>query len=393
MNQVFPGYLLLLSIVFLSSGCNKTNTQHTVAEVNISGKLDVNTPVIFTLEELTFTDVIALDTITTNDEGYFNHNFFIDHAGFYRLRFSDNDFIDIAADPGQNIYITGNYARMKSSYSVAGSEGSQILWQVNRMIAAGSQKADSLRRIYRSHKYNPQQKELIKSIKHQYESLKEQQVRFIINIIDNNPESLASILALYQIFDDRLLLDEKKHLAYYEKLSRSLGAAYPQNKHVINLKKRVNDLKREEQDRLQNEQNLAVGSPAPDIILPDPKGNQVSLSSFRNNLVLIDFWATWCPPCHEANSHLKNLYRQYNANGFEIYSISLDRTKDQWVDVIKKDDLNWTQVSDLRFMNSPVVNTYNVTEVPHYILIDRKGNIISRNFNLQQLESLIKENI
>jgi peroxiredoxin len=393
MHQISRSLLLIFPLFIITVACNTTHTGREGGEVHISGQFDIKTPAQLLFEELTFSEVISVDTIRIDEEGFFNYRFYIEHAGFYRLKVSDEDYISLAVEPGQEIHLGGSLKNLRETYSVTGSEGSQILWQINKMVSSGQKKVDSLRTVYRSSKNKPEFIEINKNIKKQYEDLRQQQTRFIINIIDNNQESLASILALYQVFEDKHLLDEKKHFNYYENLSRSLGAVYPHNKHVINLKKRVSDLKREEELRLENEASLANGKPAPEIILPDTSGTHISLSSFKNNLVLVDFWAAWCPPCREANKVLNNLYSQYNSKGFEIYSISLDRNKEQWVNAIRNDNIGWTQVSDLRFMNSPVVSTYNVTEVPHYILIDRQGRIISRNFTLQQLETLIRENI
>jgi peroxiredoxin len=393
MTKIPSGSLLFLFIILITAlGC-KDNNHKNNGEVNLSGKINGQPSFSFFLEELTPSDIIAIDTIKTDENGLFNYTFFIEHAGFYRLRTAGNDFISIAAEPGELIQITADADNLKGTYTVSGSRGSQIVWQLNNMILKGLHEADSLREIYRDHRDSPNFQAIRQQLKNRYDIIIEEQKDFILNVIDNNPESLASILALYQFFEDKLILSETEHFDYFERLSKSLCAAYPHNKHVINLKKRVNDIKREKQQKLTNEEKLATGSPAPEISLPNPDGKQIALSSLKGKLVLIDFWAAWCPPCREANVVLRQLYKQYNPAGLEIYSISLDRTRDQWVEAIETDQITWTQVSDLRFMNSPTVGLYNVVEVPHYVLIDRQGNIISRNFTIQQLEALIQENI
>jgi peroxiredoxin len=254
-------------------------------------------------------------------------------------------------------------------------------------------KADSLRKIYREHRGTPEFPEIREELRAEYRNIKNQQRDYVINVIENNLTSLSSVLALYQYFEDHILLNENDHFEYFEKLSNSLCDVYPTNKHVIDLKKRVHDHKREEQQRLENEKNLAAGNPAPEIVLPDPQGNRVSLSSLKGNVVLIDFWAAWCPPCRKANAILGELYDKYNSKGFEIYGVSLDRTHEQWTDAIEKDNITWHQVSDLRFMNSPVVTLYNISEIPYAVLIDREGNIIARDFSIDELEELIVANL
>jgi peroxiredoxin len=395
MTKTPTGSTLLLFITLLAvTGCKENNNNNnSKGVVNLSGKISGKPSFTFFIEELTPTDILAIDTITTDESGNFDYSFSIDHAGFYRLRASESDFISIAAEPGENIYITADAANLKGTYIVTGSNGSQIVWHLNSMILKGLQEADSLREVYRENRDNPSFPTIRQQLKTRYNEIIEEQKNFILVTIDNNPESLASILALYQFFEDKLILSETDHFDYFERLSKSLCEAYPHNKHVINLKKRVNDIKREQELKLINEEKLAEGSTAPEIILPNPDGIQIALSSLKGKLVLIDFWAAWCPPCREANVTLRKLYQQYSPVGFEIYSISLDRTRSQWIEAIETDQISWIQVSDLRFMNSPTVSLYNVVDIPHYILVDRQGNIISRGFTIQELEKLIKENI
>jgi peroxiredoxin len=394
MTKTFSGSVLIISFILISTiGCKENNEQNKSDRVTLTGRINGTPSFTFYLEELTPTEIIAVDTISTDQNGFFEYSFSIDHAGFYRIKASDNDFISIAAEPGEKIHVIANADDLKGSYTVSGSNGSQLVWQLNDMILKGLREADSLRAVYREHRDTPSFPTIRQQLKARYDEVLEEQKNFLLVTIDNNPESLASILALYQFFEDKLVLSETEHFDYFERLSKSLCTAYPHNKHVINLKKRVNDIKREHEQILLNEGKLAPGSPAPEISLPNPDGEQISLSSLKGKLVLIDFWAAWCPPCREANPTLQRLYQQYAPVGFEIYGISLDRTRDQWVEAIQTDQVNWIQVSDLRFMNSPAVNLYNVVDIPHYVLVDRQGNIVTRGFTIHELEKLIKENI
>ncbi len=393
--KIYPSTctLFLLSVVFALTGCKDNTNGVDEGDIVISGQFRTNQQQKIIFEELTPTDLISIDTITTDSRGNFSYTHYIENAGFYRLRPLEGRFITLAAEPREKIYITADFDDIRGTYTVTGSQGSEILWKLTRNQIKGLQEADSLRTVFHENKFEPEFEELRQELKTRYQQIKEEQVEFALNIVEENPNSLASILALYQFFEDKLLITETEHFDYFEKLSQSLCSSYPSNKHVINLKKRVNDFKREEQERLRNEENLAVGSIAPDITLPNPDGKQTSLSSLEGNVVLIDFWAAWCPPCREANAILGELHKKYNDDGFEIFAVSLDRTRDQWLNAIKKDSITWSQVSDLRFMNSPVVSLYNVTEVPHYVLIDRERRIISRNFSITDLESLLQENL
>lgn len=385
-------FLFLTSLCFLSS-CRDNGNSDLEGEVVITGKIEADGPRKFLLQELTPTDIINIDTITVDSDGFFSYELDIEIAGFFRIVSNNGDFLTLAPEPGEKIHVTANAEDLRSTYQVNGSYGSEILWRINNNVLKGMAQVDSLRGVFREARSHPDFKEIRKELREEYRTIKQAQKNFVKTVIDQNPQTLASILALYQFFEDNLLLNEEENFYYFEKLSKSLCMAYPTNKHVINLKKRVNEYKRDEERRAQNEKQLAVGNVAPEISLPDPDGNYISLSSLKGNVVLIDFWAAWCPPCREANVVIGQLYNEYNDRGFEVYAISLDRNRDQWLTAIERDKINWLQVSDLRFMNSPVVNLYNIAEVPHYVLLDRENRIVARNFSIQELESLLLENL
>jgi peroxiredoxin len=148
---------------------------------------------------------------------------------------------------------------------------------------------------------------------------------------------------------------------------------------------------------LAQKQGLEIGDIAPEISLPSPEGKIIALSSLKNKVVLIDFWGTWCAPCVKEQPELAILYKKYktrsftNGKGFEIYGVSLDAKKENWENGIKSQNINWIQVSDLKFWRSPVAKTYNIQELPFNLLLDGRGVILAKNLHGAELEKSISK--
>jgi thiol-disulfide isomerase/thioredoxin len=145
---------------------------------------------------------------------------------------------------------------------------------------------------------------------------------------------------------------------------------------------------------------LAVGNQAPELAYSSPDGKTLALSSLRGKMVLIDFWASWCPPCRRENPEVVEIYQHFKdkkftkGNGFTIYSISCDKDRNAWLNAIKTDNLMWeNHVSDLKGWDSEAATIYKINEIPSNFLIDGDGIILAQNIRGQQfslyLESLL----
>lgn len=130
------------------------------------------------------------------------------------------------------------------------------------------------------------------------------------------------------------------------------------------------------------------GEKAKEISLPNQSGKQVTLSSLKGKVVLIDFWASWCGPCRRTMPDLKKLYEKYKDKGFEIYGVSLDADAAAWKRAIKTDGITWTQVNDAP---GKVAGDWNINYIPQTYLIDKTGKIVAAEPSHEELEALLQK--
>lgn len=208
------------------------------------------------------------------------------------------------------------------------------------------------------------------------------------NFVDTTSSSMAGMFLAFT----RLRIESNKMT--FDKITERFASDYPRSPYIVGYNSLV------EQARLQAEQKKArdamskikVGESAPDIALPSPDGKVYKLSDLRGQIVLLDFWASWCKPCRINNPQLVRTYNKYKDKGFTVYSVSLDRQgqEKRWADAIKKDNLTWEyHVSDLKFWQSAPAQTYGVKGIPKTFLIDKEGKIAAINQKGPRLDAAI----
>jgi len=218
---------------------------------------------------------------------------------------------------------------------------------------------------------NNEETEKAEEVYKQIDVLMSQQTDYLVQFIKDNPADLVSHFLLYRyshIFE----------LEQFEPLVNGFDQDYV-SEYLLELRKRLVIL-----------QNVAIGKPFTDFTLNDPSGNPVALSSkVGSKLLLVDFWASWCGPCRRENPNIVAIYNDYKEKGFDVFGVSLDRNRDQWVEAIEADQLTWTHVSDLAYWDSEAGKLYGINSIPHSVLLDENGIIIAKNLSGEKLREKV----
>ena len=218
--------------------------------------------------------------------------------------------------------------------------------------------------------------ELAASLEKEIEALDTKQTDIKKEFLANNPSSYVAPAVLSE-------------LAYYlevdemESILGKFDTTLNKVQTVVTLKERLVQLKA-----------VAVGQKAPDFTLNDADGNPISLSSKiggDTKLLLLDFWAAWCGPCRQENPNVVKVWNEYNKKGFDVFGVSLDRSREDWLKAIQDDKLTWTHVSDLKYWDCAPAKLYAVNAIPSNFLIDGNGVIVGHNLRGDALAEKVKE--
>lgn len=141
-----------------------------------------------------------------------------------------------------------------------------------------------------------------------------------------------------------------------------------------------------QREQMKIQAALVPGAKFPDFAEKDLTGAPLSIARFKGKVVLVDFWATWCPPCIAELPSLQAAYSKYKDKGFEILGISLDRDADTLKRFLAERKMTWPQYFDGQQWQSPLAAKYGVNAIPATYLLDQDGVIVARNLRGPALE-------
>ncbi len=287
----------------------------------------------------------VISEIPLDKNGNFKMDFNLE-PHIYTVNFDDKKKVTLAIDKGQQIQLNGD----ANDWSTLKVSGSADTTKFEEYEAFRKKSLDSLVNSVR---------EKIKVLKENNDPANDAELAKLgeleIENYDKHKDELINFVknkmgTSIAVYPTSLRWDGDKNVPILENIAAEFEKAHPNLAVTQKIKEKVKILK-----------NTSVGGNITELNLPDKNGNKIALSSLKAKYTLIDFWASWCPPCRRESKIIAELYKKYNEKGFEIYGVSLDEDKDAWLKAIEMDERTWANVSTLQGYDTPETFDFAVT--------------------------------
>ena len=345
-------------------------------KATIEGRINMEEGAVAYLSRVEGNQVMLPDSAVVDNKGDFKMDVTLSSPTMFLLKFKgrDNATLHLMLEPGNKAVIELDDAKELGFIHITKASGTrsiEVYSQFNNILYEHQQKLSGINSEYSQPSTTEERKRELSMIFQQEMTIQNNEVAKLLS--DNGDALICAFLVTY--FDE----DAENHIGIYESIYNKLKDKYKDNQFVQYIDGKLRS-------------TLGPGRTAPEIEMKDPDGKTRKLSDLRGKVVMIDFWASWCSPCRMENPNVVRLYKKYHDKGFEIYSVSLDKTRDAWVRAIQQDGLEWpNHVSDLKGWTSSGGAAYGIRSVPSTVLVDREGKIIARNLRGQELANKLKE--
>lgn len=377
---------IFIVFTLLFAACNDTETDEGALEDNfeISGTIANAQGQTIYVESITEKGTAEVAKAQIESSGGFTIVGNIPGMGIYQLRLgeSNQNAIPITMNIGDKIRVQSSLQEFTMSTKISGVDWGSTFTEYMSLVNDFGKGQSELQKL----QGQVSQEELVK----RYIAMKKPLDDFAKQAIDKNPSSTFNIVLSNSLMPMNGFVDyPAENVEILKKMATAFSKEYPDSPITSSLQQQALQI-----ESGFNEYKLMKDGkkPAPEIALNTPEGKQLTLSSLKGKVVLIDFWASWCGPCRKSNPQLVQLYNKYKNKGFTILSVSLDTEAANWKAAIAQDGLIWpNHVSDLRGWETPLTSIYGFNAIPHTVLVDAKGNIIEIGLRDSALEQKLEE--
>ncbi len=370
--------ILLYLIILLVTGCSRVNQGNDTAgkkdEIVISGELLNGEGTLVTLDLMGVPAFIPIDSTRCDKQGKFSFTFREEGMNYYSLKYTENGYVTLIAEPGDRIRIKGD-AENLYPYTIEGSEASEL---VKELAVVHKNTLDQLHTISEESERIAGEMSFNKRkllLNEKFDSVSLHFNHYSRSFIRNNHDSPAILIALYNQFGPGLpVFDPAKDLDVYQFVDSALYSRFPENDAVRSLHIQLSAAL--QQLREKPVATLKRGDRAPDFAMKTAASTILTLSELRGNYVLLQVWASWSKPSTEENIYLEKAYQRFGNQNFVIVQASIDDDRESWAAAISNQYSGWFHVSDLKRWESVIVKLYSVEKIPANFLIDQHGVIV-----------------
>lgn len=332
-----------------------------------------------------FEPIEVVDSATSDAEGHFTLKGTALEPGLYQLFFHADTtrLLLLSLDKGKAT-VTADWSALNESFDVTGSPASSSLRTLMMVMREHAKDFRSFQ-IVKDSMMRSGRDSLVGRVDAELELDNLQLTNYIKRYADTS-KYLPNVLFAARV------LNPMAEEAYLNTLIAGFDKRFPGSETAQTFAGKYREaMQRMVPDNRSGNAGTASGTPARDISQPGPDGKTVSLSSLRGKYVLVDFWASWCPPCRAENPNVVAAYNKYKGRNFTVFGVSLDSKKESWLEAIREDGLAWTQVSDLQKWDNAAAQEYGISSIPSNFLVDPQGNIIAQDLHGPALQAKLEE--
>lgn len=373
----------MAALTMLATACKDKGEQF-----EINGRIAEADGKTLYFEAVTLNGIEALDSTRLDEDGQFcfqgTRPF---NPEFYRLRI-DRQIVNLSVDSTETIHVEAELPDMGTDYEVEGSGNCQTLKEINNKLIALQQ---SIKDITNDKALTLGEQE---RLVHEKINLYKNEMK--MHYIMENPASAPAYFALFQTVNGSLIfnpISNPDDIKFVGAVATAWDANYPGTSRTENLHNiAIQGMKNTKRPTPVSLEDIDPGKISAagiiDIELPDIHGKNRKLSDIRNKVVLLDFTAYSLPSSQERIMQMRGLYDKYSSLGFDIYQVSIDPDEHYWKTACEH--LPWTCVYESRGEASGYLGSYLVRRLPTYFLIDRHGDLVARDEQIDDLEKTIR---
>ena len=374
----------MAALTMLATACKDKGEQF-----EINGRIAEADGKTLYFEAVTLNGIEALDSTRLDEDGQFCFQGMRPfNPEFYRLRI-DRQIVNLSVDSTENIHVVAEIHDMGTDYEVEGSGNCQTLKEINNKLIALQQ---TIKDIANDKALTLGEQE---RLVHEKINLYKNEMK--MHYIMENPASAPAYFALFQTVNGSLIfnpISNPDDIKFVGAVATAWDANYPGTSRTENLHNiAIQGMKNTKRPTPVSLEDIDPGKISAagiiDIELPDIHGKNRKLSDIRNKVVLLDFTAYSLPSSQERIMQMRGLYDKYSSLGFDIYQVSIDPDEHYWKTACEH--LPWTCVYESRGEASGYLGSYLVRRLPTYFLINRHGDLVARDEQIDDLEKAIRE--